>query len=201
MKMIKKMIIVIAGIVLAGIYSFNTWSASIYDTNIDSSTYANVGELVGDATVEQRFLCEQNGLESVEVVMSNPGNESDAVYHWSVREVQTDKVIGEGYFNVDEVVNAGKKLFSFEKQQESKSKEYIFAIDIVDSSSEHGISVMKTAAGRGQEEGLSLNGEQEEEVLVLTQNIKYLNIETAIVFFGLYMYIVLFMTFLTKLFK
>lgn len=43
----------IVGILFAVIYSFRTWPAEIYDNNIDSTLYTNVGELTEGSKVSQ----------------------------------------------------------------------------------------------------------------------------------------------------
>ena len=45
----------IVGILFAVIYSFRTWPAEIYDNNIDSTLYTNVGELTEGSKVSQQF--------------------------------------------------------------------------------------------------------------------------------------------------
>ena len=61
MKKWKYVIVAIVGILFAVIYSFRTWPAEIYDNNIDSTLYTNVGELTEGSKVSQQFTCTQNG--------------------------------------------------------------------------------------------------------------------------------------------
>lgn len=201
MKCIKKTVVVFIGIILAVVYSYRTWPTAIYDTNVDATAYENVGELKDGAIVEQSFHCMHNGLKSIKITVSNLGYICDTEYHWILKEVDSGKVVGEGYFNGTEVDNSKKPEFTFEKQKDSKDKEYLFAIEADKSDVEHGITVMKTLADKNQEETIVLNDVQEEKVMVLTQEIHYMNIETGIAFVGIYLYLVLFMQFLLKLFK
>lgn len=199
MKFIKKIIIGIIGIVLAVLYSYNTWSVSIYDTNIDSSTYENVGEIKENDRVEQSFVCPNNGLKAVKIMLNNSDIENDTEYKWCLKE--DDKELRSGEFKANDIDNSQAIEFEFDVLEDSKGKEYQFEIEAKESDSEQGIIVKKTKADSDQENGFIFNGEQEEQVLVLTQEIQYLNIETAIVFVGLYLYLIIFMTFLMKLFK
>lgn len=199
MKFMKKIMIGIIGIVLAVLYSYNTWSVSIYDTNIDSSTYENVGEIKGNDKVEQSFVCPNNGLKAIKIMLNNSDIENDAEYKWSLKE--SDKEIRSGEFKANDIDNSQAMEFEFDVLDDSKGKEYQFEIEVKENDSEKGIIVKKTKADLAQEKGFLLNGEQEDQVLVLTQEIQYLNIETAIVFMGLYLYLIIFMTFLMKLFK
>lgn len=199
MKFMKKIMIGIIGIVLAVLYSYNTWSASIYDTNIDSATYENVAEIKENNKVEQSFVCPNNGLKAIKIVLNNSNVENDTEYKWILKEA--DKEIRSGEFKANEIDNSQAMEFEFEVLEESKGKEYQFEIEGKEKDSEQGIIVKKTKPDEDQESGLVFNGEQEDQVLVLTQEIQYLNIETAIVFMGLYLYLIIFMTFLMKLFK
>lgn len=199
MKFIKKIMIGIIGIVLAVLYAYNTWSVSIYDTNIDSSTYENVGEIKGNDKVEQSFVCPNNGLKAIKIMLNNSDIENDAEYKWSLKE--SNKEIRSGEFKANEIDNSQVMEFEFDLLEDSKGKEYQFEIEAKENDPEQGIIVKKTKADSDQENGFIINGEQEEQVLVLTQEIQYLNIETAIVFLGLYLYLIIFMTFLMKLFK
>lgn len=200
MKFIKKIMIGIIGIVLAVLYAYNTWSVSIYDTNIDSSTYEYVGEIKGNDKVEQSFVCPNNGLKAIKIMLNNSNIENDAEYKWSLKE--SNKEIRSGEFKANEIDNNSQVMeFEFDLLEDSEGKEYQFEIEAKENDPEQGIIVKKTKADSDQENGFIINGEQEEQVLVLTQEIQYLNIETAIVFLGLYLYLIIFMTFLMKLFK
>lgn len=201
MKWLKKIGIILIGILLAGIYSYRTWPVSIYDTNVDSSTYENVGELKDGARVEQSFICKHNGLNSIEITASNLGFPSDTKYHWEIQETNSGEVVAQGTFVSKDIDNSKKTAFSFETQESSKNKEYLFVIEAAEGDIGHGITVMKTQADKNQKDNLVLNGIQQEAVMVLTQQIHYMNIETGVAFVGVYLYLVFFMTFLLKLFK
>ena len=201
MKWLKKIGIVLIGVLLACIYSYRTWPIAIYDTNVDSSTYENVGELKDGARVEQSFFCEHNGLKAIKITASNLGFVCDAAYHWELQEVDSGRVVAEGTLKGTEIDNSQKTEFSFDTQRNSKDKEYLFVIETEKGDVEHGITVMKTKANKSQKDPIVLNGTQEDSVMVLTQEILYLNVETGIVFIGIYLYLVFFMIFLLKLFK
>lgn len=201
MKMLKKIVVVLIGIILAVIYSYQTWSTAIYDTNVDATAYENVGELKDGARIEQSFYCKHNGLKSVEITASNLGYVCETEYQWMLQEVDSGKVVGEGSFKGTEIDNSKKSVFDFETQRNSRGKEYLFVIEAEKGNAEHGITVMKTLADKKQEGTIVLNDVQEETVMVLTQEIHYMNIETGIAFVGIYLYLVFFMQFLLKLFK
>lgn len=201
MKWLKKIGIVLIGVLLALVYAYRTWPIAIYDTNVDSSTYENVGELKDGARVEQSFFCKYNGLNAIEITVSNLGFASDTKYHWEVQEINSGEIVSQGTIKGEEIDNSQKTVFNFGTQKSSENKEYLFVIEAEEGDTEHGITVMKTKADKNQKENLVLNGTQQESVMVLTQQIHYMNIETGIVFVGIYLYLVFFMSFLLKLFK
>ena len=201
MKWLKRIAIVLIGVLLAGIYSYRTWSTAIYDTNVDASVYENIGELKDGAKVEQKFICKHNGLESIEITASNLGYTCDTEYYWELQEVESGNIVSKGTFIGTEIDNSENTVFDFERQEGSKNKEYVFMIEAKNSDAEHGITVMKTRTDEEHQDAVILNGTQEESVMVLTQKIHYLNVETGIVFMGIYLYLVFFMSFLLKLFK
>lgn len=201
MKRIKIIGIVLIGILLAGVYSYRTWSIPIYDTNIDAATYENVGELKESTKVEQSFLCEHNGLRAVKIAISNLEFSSDVEYHWQLREVDSRNIVAEGRLKSKDINNSEKTMFSFDIQKDSKNREYSFVLEAGGRDIEHGITVMKTKPAKGQKENIVVNGVPEERSMVLNQEIRYLNIETGIVFAGIYLYLIFFMRFLLKIFK
>lgn len=192
MKWIKRIGIVLIGILLASVYSYRTWSIPIYDTNIDATTYENVGELKGNTKVEQSFVCEHKGLRAIKIVVSNLGFSSDMEYHWQLREVDSGNIVGEGKLKSRDVNNSEKVMFSFNIQKDSENKKYSFVLEAGEGDIEHGITVMKTKPVKGQKDGIVINGVPEEQSMVLNQEIHYLNIETGIVFVGIYLYLMFF---------
>lgn len=201
MKWLKRSIVVLVVIVVAMSYSYRVWSVAIYDTNVDATAYENVGELQNGGQVEQSFFCRHNGLQAIEVVLSNLGNYCEKEYEWSLREKDTGIVVGEGEFSGLNVDNSQKNVFEFEKQDNSKGKGYIFVIKSKEDSAEHGVTVMKTKANVNQDETMIVNGKSDENVMVLVQKISYMNVETCITFIGICLYLFFFMKFLLKLFK
>ena len=179
MKKWKYVIVAIVGILFAVIYSFRTWPAEIYDNNIDSTLYTNVGELTEGSKVSQQFTCTQNGLNSLELTMSNLGQECEAEYAWTLTETESEKVVAKGEFTAGDVLT----------------------IETESIKSEHGVTVMTTDRSLNEDGKLSINGKESLQVLVMKEQMKYFNTETFIVLLGLIAYLVFLITFLNRLFK
>lgn len=201
MKWIKRIGVIVLGIALAVLYCYGTWEYPIYDENVDSSTYANVGELLEGAVVEQTFVCEHDGLQEIDLTVSNLGYEPEAEYYWSLTETDTDELVAEGTFLAEDISNSEDSVFEFDRIADSGGKEYTFVIETESISSEHGITLMMTEASSDYTGELTVDGDEMDSVLVLSAHTRYLNVETGIVFLGIYIYLVAFMTFLTRLFK
>lgn len=142
MKKWKYVIVAIVGILFAVIYSFRTWPAEIYDNNIDSTLYTNVGELTEGSKVSQQFTCTQNGLNSLELTMSNLGQECEAEYAWTLTETESEKVVAKGEFTAGEVDNSKNMVLKLSELEESKGKQYVLTIETESIKSEHGVTVM-----------------------------------------------------------
>ena len=54
MKMWKKIILVLAVILLGGVYSYGEWSRAIYNTDISTGLYENTGALENGIAFEQQ---------------------------------------------------------------------------------------------------------------------------------------------------
>ena len=191
MKKWKYVIVAIVGILFAVIYSFRTWPAEIYDNNIDSTLYTNVGELTEGSKVSQQFTCTQNGLNSLELTMSNLGQECEAEYAWTLTETESEKVVAKGEFTAGEVDNSKNMVLKLSELEESKGKQYVLTIE----------TVMTTDRSLNEDGKLSINGKELSQVLVMKEQMKYFNTETFIVLLGLIAYLVFLITFLNRLFK
>ena len=188
-------------ILFAVIYSFRTWPAEIYDNNIDSTLYTNVGELTEGSKVSQQFTCTQNGLNSLELTMSNLGQECEAEYAWTLTETESEKVVAKGEFTAGEVDNSKNMVLKLSELEESKGKQYVLTIETESIKSEHGVTVMTTDRSLNEDGKLSINGKESSQVLVMKEQMKYFNTETFIVLLGLIAYLVFLITFLNRLFK
>ena len=180
---------------------FRTWPAEIYDNNIDSTLYTNVGELTEGSKVSQQFTCTQNGLNSLELTMSNLGQECEAEYAWTLTETESEKVVAKGEFTAGEVDNSKNMVLKLSELEESKGKQYVLTIETESIKSEHGVTAMTTDRSLNEDGKLSINGKESLQVLVMKEQMKYFNTETFIVLLGLIAYLVFLITFLNRLFK
>ena len=62
MKTIKKIGIAIIIIIIGVAYAYGTWPRPIYNTDIGSLSYEKTDFLTTDSTMEQKFVCGNNGF-------------------------------------------------------------------------------------------------------------------------------------------
>lgn len=200
-KIVKRIALVLLVVAIAGIYSYGVWDTTVYDANSDSNSYTNTGTLQEGSKVEQTFYCSDNGLQSLSVRVSNLGLEVDGTYEWSLTESESQKVIAQGEYDTADIDNGSASVLEFERQEESKDKEYVFTFSEKELKSEAGMTLMTTDIGQDDRAELYVNGERSDQTMVLTQHVKFFNLETFIVFLGLVLYLVAFMGFLIKIFR
>ena len=201
MKKWKYVIVAIVGILFAVIYSFRTWPAEIYDNNIDSTLYTNVGELTEGSKVSQQFTCTQNGLNSLELTMSNLGQECEAEYAWTLTETESEKVVAKGEFTAGEVDNSKNMVLKLSELEESKGKQYVLTIETESIKSEHGVTVMTTDRSLNEDGKLSINGKESSQVLVMKEQIEIFQYGDIYCIVRIDCLSVFLITFLNRLFK
>ena len=98
MKTIKKIGIAIIIIIIGGAYAYGTWPRPIYNTDIGSLSYEKTDFLTTDSTMEQKFVCGNNGFSGFTIKMLKQDGQNIGNYRWTVEEVKTGKTIGKGTY-------------------------------------------------------------------------------------------------------
>ena len=134
MKTIKKIGIAIIIIIIGVAYAYGTWPRPIYNTDIGSLSYEKTDFLTTDSTMEQKFVCGNNGFSGFTIKMLKQDGQNIGNYRWTVEEVKTGKTIGKGtiseadtetrLFESSNPQKQGMVNVNFPKQQNSKGKEY-----------------------------------------------------------------------------
>lgn len=210
MKIVKRGILVILAVLLAGVYAYGVWPRAIYDTNVGSLSFEVTEALTGNMVLEQRFTCNDAGLNGVSLKLTKQSNEIIGDYDWTVREAETDNIVGKGILNEasteNDVFNSsspqknGTVLLNFERQEDSANKEYIFTLQAKDVKEDQSMAVYITQKGNVNST-LTVDGAEKEQTGVIKIQFKRFNVETFIVFLGIIVYLVVFVKFMYKLFK
>ena len=91
MKTIKKIGIAIIIIIIGVAYAYGTWPRPIYNTDIGSLSYEKTDFLTTDSTMEQKFVCGNNGFSGFTIKMLKQDGQNIGNYRWTVEEVKTEE--------------------------------------------------------------------------------------------------------------
>lgn len=210
MKKTKQLIALLIVILAAVIYSYGVWPRPIYNTNVGSGSYLNTGAIDEDTEYIQKFVCEDVGLCGLNIKLTKMDNPTIGTYEWSVVDAKSNQVVGMGIIDqtstenkVFESASAQKKgivELEFNKQTDSKGKEYILSIKAIEVEEGETMAVYVTEKNQNETE-LSINGKKLEQTSVIKLNYQRFNLETFIVFLGIMIYLILFVKFMYKLFR
>lgn len=201
-KTLKKIIILLVIVIIAGAYAYGTWERPIYDTDIGSNSYMITDRV--QKNVKQTVICPQNGLKGLTIKVNFSNNESINNYSWRLM-TENGKTIQQGQFSKDML---GQPLFEkkniltieFQKQTNSKDRRYIFEIQNNASQGDEGMSCYMTS-GEKYAGKLVVDDNILDESLIIKQEVQMFNVETFIVFMGMAGYIFLFINCMYRLFK
>lgn len=197
-------------IIIAGLYAYGVWPRPIYNTDIGSLSYEMTEPLTGNAIVEQSFLCDDKGLESLNIRLSKLDHETMGSYDWQVKEVKSGNIIGKGVLDEKATDNKlfrssspqknGTVVLSFDKQKDSKGKEYVLSLQSKQVKEDESMALYITEKGDAKS-SLKVKGKELEETSVMKMQYKRFNVETFIVFLGIVVYLTVFVKFMYKLFR
>ena len=211
MKAIKKVLIVILIIVAGVAYSYGTWPRAIFNTNIGSLSYEKTDFLTTGSIVEQNFVCASKGFSGFTIKLLKQDGQQLGDYDWSVQEVESGDVIAEGtigekdtqtrLFQSSMPQKQGMIQVEIPRQENSKGKEYKLTLKATEMQDTESAAVYMTEKGNVSSE-LKVNGEVvADRASIVKADCKRFNVETFIVFWGIGVYLWVFIKFMYKLFK
>ena len=210
MKIFKKVLFGLLIIIVASVYSYGIWPRAIYNTDIGANSYEITDSLSNNAILEQRFVCEDNGMCGLSIKLTKQMNQRIGNYEWEITEEESSERIGKGSINESSTENRdfeskssqkkGNIELKFAKQDDSKDKAYILTIKASNVDDAVSAAVYITEKDKAGTE-LAVNGKDIDRASVIKINYQRFNVETFIVFLGIVVYLVLFVRFMYKLFK
>ena len=211
MKVMKRALLIVLIVIVAGFYSYGVWPRAIYDSNVGSSSFEVTESLTGEETFEQKFICGDNGLCGLSIKLSKQENAAVGTYGWTMEEEESGELIGEGV--IDESYTENKRFnrtnpqkrgivkLVFPMQKDSKGRTYVLKLQAQDVPEDEGVMVYITGKGK-TESNLSVSGEVlVDKSSVIKLQYQRFNVETFIVFWGIAAYLAVFLKFMYKLFK
>ena len=210
MKMWKKILLVLAVILLGGVYSYGEWSRAIYNTDISTGLYENTGALENGIAFEQQFTCYDEGFCGLSVKLSKLDHPVIGEYNWEIQDVEAGKVVGNGtidesttenkLFESSSALKRGNIILNFPRQEGSAGKEYIFVIKESDVRADETMAVYLTEMNENSS-SLKVGNQHMDKAGVIKLYYHRFNVETFIVFLGIMVYLAIFIKFIYKLFR
>ena len=128
------------------------------------------------------------------------GRVNDSEMNYRLVNTADDSVITEGVLKVSEVTDNEYKEITFPEVKESKGEQYRFTIVSDGIKNGEGISIFTTKKAESAE-SLEVNGEEQDQALVMKVQAKEFNWEDFIVLIGLQLYVVGFVKLLYRFLK
>ncbi|MDD3137461.1 MAG: hypothetical protein PHX08_00600 [Lachnospiraceae bacterium] len=199
MKVLKKIILIVAVIAIGILYAYGSWSKPIYDSSIGSSSYIMTEQLEKAMSAEQEFICPNNGLDTIVLKIAMQNSSSIGDYSWKLEDSVTDKIVGQGKIELKNIDKKGITNFKFNKIDNSKDKIYKLTIT-ANNVEKDSIALFMTTKGE-YAKALSVNDKSIDQSTIVKMKMTRFNTETFIVFLGLVVYVVLFIRFMYRLFR
>lgn len=195
---IKWMIVLIILVLLAGMYSVVDKKVSVYDTEIDSSDYLSIGLQEGNE-IKQTFLSKEEVLDGIMVKMAAVGNIDNIILEYELSE-NGEEIVAQGETSLSELKSGRFFRFDFDKLSGCKNKLYEFRIKVKECEDNGSITLYYTA-GREQNTECIVDDIEVDGTFVLRTVTHRFDVETFVVTLCFLIYVVLFMKWLSKLFK
>lgn len=195
---IKWAVFICIMVALAGVYSVVDKNSAVYDMDVEKEEYMEVGLKERD-TLQQTFVSKENKLDSVNVKMSAAGNVKDAVVSYVLMDGK-GKNVAKGKQALDKLKPGKFFTFEFAPVTDCKGKEYLFelAVETCDTDTE---VLVYNVPGIMEKTSLLVSGEPVNGTLALRTVNHRFDIETFIVTLCFFLYVVIFMRWLARVFK
>lgn len=194
----KWLIVLIILVLLAGAYSVVDKKVSVYDAEIDSSDYLSVDLQEGNE-ITQSFFSQEEVLDGIMVKMAAVGNIDGTILEYVLSE-NGEEIVAQGETSLSALKSGRFFRFYFDELSGCKNKLYEFQIKVKECDDNSSITLYYT---NGRQQGTECVVEDEvlDGTIVLRTVTHRFDIETFVVTFCFLIYVVLFMKWLSKLFK
>ena len=199
MKKMKKVVLVVAVLIIAIVYSYISKMQMIYDKNIDPSDYLNTG-IMGNKVLVQSFICRESSLDGIAIKCQLLGDVSDVELHYSVVNKSENKIISHGKIKANEIQSTKFNIFTFDTVKNCKNKEFELTISSVNATETNGIAFYYQD-GVEQNTKMMIDGKTVNGTMIMKTITNRFDIETFCVFLLFVIYVTCFIKFLYKLFK
>lgn len=197
----KKLGWIIFAIVLIAftcVYAIVDKNNAIYDRAVDTSKYVALGLEQGE-TVSQSFASKEDKLNGVNIKMSVSGQANEKKISYVLKD-NAGKTVASGDASLEKI-KAGK-FFSlkFDELTGCKGKRYTFELTVEQCEKDTQV-IVYAVPGASKDSPLIVKGEKADGVMVLRTITHRFDIETFIVTAIFILYVILFIRWLSKVFK
>ena len=199
-KKLTTIIALILTIAAAVFFGDTTKTARIYDNNINTVSYTDLGVLTEGQELSQQFTCMQDSIDGIMMKTGVAGDHDDAVVTLTITDADTGQVL----YNTEEKGSQfrPRKIHYFRTSHFEKMKGRSLIVTVSESGSASGNGITFYYTGQDQAESFaSLDGETLPGVLPMGTAVDGFDIETFLVFLFSVWFIWGFMWFLYKLFQ
>ncbi len=200
-KKLPMIIGLIAVIAFSIFYGFTDKAHKIYDNNVNTAVYTDLGQLADGQVLLQAFTSEENVLDGLLIKCNRSGDYANAVVNIEILDSKTNKVLATASDVGSNIAPRKLHLFKFDKPlTDCKGTEFLLRITEDNSTVGNGIDLYYQPHPE-MTSGFSSNGSPVAGVLVMKTVTHRFDIETFIIMFVSIMFIWGFMYFLYRLFK
>lgn len=199
----KKLSLILLGIAVlavAFLYAYIDKNTYIYDRNTDSSELVGTG-IPGDAEeITQSFTCIEDSIDGINLKATVNGEAEKVSVEYSLIEEKSGEVVRTETVLGSEIKNNHFNILRFKTINETKGKNYILRLSESGTSDNTGISFYLSER-EGTKGVLKVKGQQMKGSLAVRVLTHRFDLETFVVFLGIFAFITGFLNILYKMFK
>lgn len=200
----KKKIPVIIALILtiaAAVFMGNTRKANrIYDNNVNTISYADLGVLEDGRYISQEFICREDVINGFIIKSSVAGNHADVTVHLQLKDAQTGEILAEASEQGSNIRARKMHFYEMDTLSGMKGKDLILTVWEEGAQSGSGI-LMYYAPGQETQYRINVDGEELDGVFPMATATDRFDTETFIIFLLSLWFIWGFMWALYKLFQ
>ena len=197
-KKLSWIILAVILIAFTGIYSVVDKNNGIYDRQVDASEYASIGLEKGES-LKQEFVTNEDKLDGISIKMSVSGKAEDKSISYTLKD-EDNNIVASGETSLENMKPGKFFKLKFDCIEGCRGHKYIFELTIDQCDKDNQV-IVYAVPGEDKEAVLSISGENVEGVMVLRTITHKFDIETFAVTAVFVLYVILFIRWLSKLFK
>ena len=197
----KKLYWIIVGIILiafSGVYAIVHKNVSIYDKKIDTTNYVSYPISTG-TEISQTFVSPEDKINGINVKMGVVGNQNTKKIGYKLND-ENGKTVASGEATLEKLKSGKFFYMGFDPVENCKGKEYTFVISVEECEPTEQIIIYATPEVDNQKV-LKVNEDKVDSIMILRVVNHRFDLETFLVTTVFLIYVVVFIGWLSKVFK